>query len=114
MESLRSEARSLLRDDHDYLVGRTELQSVVLPVRGSWLREELRQRKLARAEVLIDRLRASGVGTGELHFFKGELYRVRAGDGDTDRALAEYAWAVAAGDAPAQTFRSIGILRQGI
>ncbi len=60
-----------------------------------------------------------GVDTGDLHFFRGELYRLRGkkadGDkeGDTDdkdKALAAYAEALDAGGAPPEIHRSMGLI----
>ena len=60
-----------------------------------------------------------GVDVGELHFFRGELYRLRGkkadGDkeGDTDdkdKALAAYAKALDAGGAPPEIHRSMGLI----
>lgn len=90
-------------------------RAVTLPLRGAWLRDELRSREFARSQVLLDRLLAGGVHPGELHFFQGELYRLRAGEGDETRALVAYERAMELEGAPAETHRALGLIlmRQG-
>ena len=96
-------------------VGVETFQAVTLPLRGVWLRDELRRREFAGSQVLLDRLLANGVCAGELYFFQGELYRLRSGEGDEVKALAAYERALELDGAPAETHRALGLtlMKQG-
>ena len=50
------------------------------------------------------------VNPGEIQFFRGELFRLRGAEGDTERALAEYEKAARAGSHPPQMYRAMGLL----
>ncbi len=78
--------------------------------RFQWLRDDLRNRKLARSEVLLDRLLEIGHDPGEVYYFKGELYRLRSGEGDLERAVAAYRIALALPGVVPQAHRSIGLV----
>jgi hypothetical protein len=58
--------------------------------RRQWLEDELRRRKAGETIALCERLLRQS-DDGETRFFLGEAYRLRAGEGDGTRALAEYA-----------------------
>jgi len=45
-----------------------------------------------------------------LHFYQGELFRLRAGEGDEKKAIASYQKALEFHDAPAETHRAMGFL----
>jgi tetratricopeptide (TPR) repeat protein len=91
-------------------IGAEAFQAATLPLRGVWLRDELRRREFAGSQVLLDRLLVNGVRTGELYFFQGELYRLRSAEGDETKALAAYEWALALDGAPADTYRALGLI----
>jgi predicted Zn-dependent protease len=95
--------------------GREEFLAAILPHRGMLLRDELRRRDFNRTSVLLDRLKEQGVDLGEIHFFRGEMYRVRNDDGDAARAIAAYEQAIATTAAPPETHRSLGLvlMKQG-
>jgi Flp pilus assembly protein TadD len=61
-------------------------------------------------QLLLDRLSATSSASGEIQFFQGELYRLRAASGDDARAIAAYEKAISMGDAPAETYRSLGLV----
>jgi predicted Zn-dependent protease len=84
--------------------------TILAPLRATLLRDELRLRDFARSQVLLERLLAGEPTSGQLHFFQGELYRLRGGDGDAARALASYERALTVGGAPPETNRAAGLL----
>jgi hypothetical protein len=96
-------------------VGFEAFQAAVLPWRARWLRDDLRRRDFSGSQVLLDRLLANGGCPGELYFFQGELYRLRAGEGDETRAVLAYERALALGRAPPETHRALGLvlIKQG-
>jgi predicted Zn-dependent protease len=80
--------------------------------RAGWLREDLRLRRFAASEVLLDRLAGAGP-SAELRYFQGELYRQRRQAGDDERAVAAYREALALGGAPAEAHRALGLALWG-
>ncbi len=80
--------------------------------RREWLEDELKRRKSGETITLLQRL-LEGSEDGELRYFLGEAYRLRGGDGDTARALAQYRIAESQPRCPPETYRSLGtLLRQ--
>lgn len=90
--------------------GAAEYNAAVLPLRRMFLQDELNLRRMDRFEALLDMLIADGRQLAELYYYRGELYRLRAEDGDTGRAFDDYAAAIKAGDPPAELYRSLGML----
>ena len=84
--------------------------AVTEPYRAAWLRDELRQRDFARAQVLLRRLIDRGGDLGDLYYFEGELYRLRGDDGDEANAADAYEVALETGTAPPETYRSLGLV----
>lgn len=87
-----------------------ELLELTRAHRSGWLRDELRLRRYGATEVLLQRLLARGEPAGELKFLLGELYRLRSGEDDEQRAIASYRDAIDAGAAPMETHRSLGLV----
>jgi predicted Zn-dependent protease len=118
-ETLKRLAEDALKASPAVDTGEERFREIVLPHRREYLRDELRLRRFSRSEELLKMLLEDGVDTGELHFFRGELYRLRGKkadedkEGDTDdedKALAAYAKALDAGGAPAEIHRSMGLI----
>ena len=63
-------------------VGRESHLAAIGPHRAQFLRDELRLGEFAGTEVLLGRLLAAGAPAGEIHFFQGEVYRLRGEEGD--------------------------------
>lgn len=78
--------------------------------RLAWLRDELRLRDYARMEVLTAHLLESGDAPGAVHFLRGELHRLRGEEGDDGKAVAAYYAALKTRQAPAETYRSLGLV----
>lgn len=91
-------------------LGRDAYRAAIAPFRGRWLARELARRAFAESELVLDRLLAAEPGSGELLFFAGELRRLRDGPGDAEAALARYREAAGRPDAPAETWRSMGLV----
>lgn len=100
------------RSDGNQTVGREAYMERILPRRGAFLRDLLDEREFAQMEVLLDLLlEGEDPNPAELHYFKGEIHRLRDEDDDQDKALQSYqAAAEAAGEAPPDLHRSRGIL----
>ena len=80
------------------------------PLRSVLLRDEIHRREFAATEVLLRHLAADGVRLGEVHFFRGEMYRLRGGKDDLAKAVDAYRNALEFDDAPAETHRGLGIV----
>jgi len=85
-------------------------RSRLLPYRFGFLEDELHQRDFPRLEVLLNQLIEADPASGELYFFKGELYRLREEKGDPEKALAAFEKATTQVQCPAETFRALGLL----
>lgn len=110
IDTLNQLADEAVRRGSAGTVGQEEYRVALGPWRGPLLRDELRQRRYARMQVILDRLFEDGNSLGELYFFQGELHRLRNEDGDTLLAIAAYEKALDEGDAPTDVHRALGLL----
>lgn len=110
IENLKAFAKKAMPDGGRTVIGGEQFLAQTLSLRAMLLRDELRRREFAGSQVVLDRLFEAGTGLGELHFFQGELYRLRAEEGDREKAIAAYQKALEIGDAPAETHRALGLL----
>ena len=88
-------------------------RAAIAPWRQRLLRDEVRRHEYKRSLGLLDMLLEDGFRVGELHYFKGEVYRLRDDTKLDDRAAAlrEYATAMRIGGHPPELFRSRGLLK---
>lgn len=105
LQSLRQLAK---RSGSSGITGRSDFLAATLPQRGKWLRMELATRRLCRVRVLLERLIEQGENLGELYYYRGELYRLRGGTGDFERAVEAYRKALDYPGAPVATHRELG------
>ena len=91
-------------------VRREELLAQTLRHRATWLGDEMRRRQFASAQVLLDHLLEEGVRPGELHFFQGELYRLRGDKDDAPRAITAYRRALEFADTPPESHRNLALV----
>jgi predicted Zn-dependent protease len=77
------------------------------PIRARLVADELALRQYGRTEVVFERLLVQSPEDGTLWYAKGEVYRLRAGPGDLERARDAYGKAVQTANAPPETYRSI-------
>ncbi len=89
--------------------GKERFLAATLPHRAGWIRQELAQRRLCRVKVVLERLLEQGANPGELHYFLGEVYRLRNEEGDDEKALAAYSQATVAAGAPPEAHRELGL-----
>ncbi len=87
---------------------RLRYRAVIRPFLDEWLRADLRRRDYGQTWVLLDRLAEHGEDLGVVEYYRGEINRIRRGDGDRDRALQHYTNAIAQTDAPAAAWRELG------
>lgn len=82
----------------------------IADIRPTLFGDQIKLRDYGRSESVINTLIADGYALGETKFYKGEIYRLRDGEGDSDKALDSYRQAIAAGGAPPEVHRSIGLV----
>ena len=110
VDTLKSLANETVDDSAPGETGRDRFLSATLPFRTKLLRDELRHSQFKRTQVVLDHLFEGGAKPGELHFFQGELYRLRGQEGDSEQAVEAYETALATGDAPPECLRSLGLV----
>lgn len=87
-----------------------EYLDAIRPFRAKWLKAELRKRDFAASQVVLKHLFITADNPGELFFYQGELYRMRAQEGDRDKAIASYQKALGCEHYPPAVLRSLGLL----
>jgi len=105
--ALREQAAKLIAAEGPGLDRADEYAGATAAFRAGWLRGELRRREFDRTLVVLDQLEKQGRRVGEIAYYRGELYRLRAEEGDTLRAINAYKAALAAEGAPPQTHRGL-------
>jgi len=83
---------------------------MIAPFRGEWLHDELQKQDFAATQVVLNHLFAENKRPGELYFYQGELYRMRAETDDREKAVEAYQKALTQDGFPPETYRSLGLL----
>lgn len=109
-EALKELGERIVAKGGLYKLGKDRFSAMVLPFRAEYLRDELHQREFARTEKFFDMLLERGDDPGEVHFFKGELFRLRGEEGDIEKALVEYEKAAQMNSAVPEMYRAMGLL----
>ena len=78
--------------------------------RAVWLRDEIRKRDFAASEVVLDHLATGGDRPAEVHYFRGELHRLRGDDDDLEKALECYGQAADFEDVSPVVYRDMGLV----
>jgi hypothetical protein len=94
--------------------GEARYQAALRVHRKDFLRDELRRRKPAESLVLLERMLREAPEDGELAYFRGEALRLRAGEGDLERAAAVYREAADKPGAPPELHRSLGLVERSL
>jgi len=89
-------------------VGRDDYLARLRPIRRWLLTDEVRSRRFAASEILLQHLIDDGDGLGELHFHVGEIHRLRGSPGDLPKAIAAYRRALELPDGPAEPCAASG------
>ena len=108
-DQIDAERQILLKRQHEYF-------EAIRHFRASWLRNELQKYDFEATRVVIEFLIQGGDNLSEIYFYQGELNRIRGQEGDVERAIQAYQKADALGNAPPETYRSLGLvcLRKGL
>lgn len=92
--------------------GEEAFRKVIAPLRLGWIQDEIKRGQYEESLVLFDRMLRRDPKDGEVAFARGEVYRLRDEQGDAPRALAALEQASGLPRAPAETFRSLGLLHK--
>ncbi len=87
---------------------RARYRAAIRPYLDEWLRADLRRRDYGQTKHLLDHLAQHGEDLGVIEYYRGEVCRLRRGDGDRASALQHYANAITHADAPAAAWRELG------
>lgn len=87
---------------------RQRYRAAIRPFLNSWLRADLRRRDYGQTWLVLDRLAAHGEDLGVVEYYRGEINRLRRGEGDRERAVHHYTNAITHADAPAEAWRELG------
>ena len=110
LETLTKRATEIEAQTHASVVGADAHRAATAGLRAMWLQEELNRGQYADSIAMINQLLTTEQASGELHYFLGEAYRRRSGDGDLDNATKAYQAAIEAGDAPVEVHRGVGLV----
>lgn len=88
------------------------LERVIAGYRLEWLMAEVRRGQYEQSLALFDRVLARSPEDAAMRFARGEVYRLREGHNDLERAGQDLVLATASPQAPAQAYRALGLLRQ--
>ena len=80
------------------------------PFVHAWLNDEVKRGQHEESLALLTRMIADAPAQAEFAYARGEVYRLRAKNGDLDAALVDYQAAVKAGGEPPETYRGLGTI----
>lgn len=80
------------------------------PFVRDWLNDEVKRGQHEESLALLTRMIADAPAQAEFAYARGEVYRLRAKNGDLDAALVDYQAAVKAGGEPPETYRGLGTI----
>ena len=82
----------------------------IRPFRRDWLQEEIKRGQHEESIALLTRMSESAKAQPDYRYARGEVYRLRAKEGDLDLALADLRAAAVLGGEPPETHRGLGII----
>lgn len=107
-KALTTRAKELAKDGTE--TGESTYTKILAPYRKTLLEDELKRRKFGESLALVQQKLEHTPQDGELRFFLGEIYRMRGAEGDPQKALESYATAAEQPGAPAELYRSMGMI----
>lgn len=108
-QSLGHRREAALAEGPDAGPGAADFWRIVGRHRARWIEDQLNLRHFNQAELILGWLAEDGVTPGEIHFYRGELYRRRGEEGDAARARDAYEAAIRHGAAPPEAHRGLGL-----
>jgi predicted Zn-dependent protease len=108
-QNLAAAAATLGKDGR---TGESEYRSALERHRTLFLTDEIRRRQPAETRVLLNRMLAAMPDDGELQYYLGETYRLRAQPDDLNQAIAAFRRAEELKGAPPEVYRSMGLVHR--
>jgi len=109
LATIAAMAKAKASEHTHWQVGAESYDSVLRPFRMQWLSENLALAQFDQSLALVQALLKDEPRSAELQYALGEIYRRRNADGDSAKALAAYGAAIAAGGAPNEVYRGVGL-----
>jgi predicted Zn-dependent protease len=109
--TLKNLADKTAKERSSWTAGQEAYLNAINPFRNQWLHEEVQKGNYNGSMVLLNRLLKNQGDSAELHFFLGELYRLRGEKDDCENACTEYQKALQLGNPPPEVYRSLGVVR---
>ncbi|HSU75676.1 MAG TPA: M48 family metalloprotease [Burkholderiales bacterium] len=85
-------------------------QQKTAPFLRQWLQDEVKRGQHEESIALLTRAAGRPAGKAEYLCARGEVYRLRAAEGDLDAALKDFRAAAALGNEPPETHRGLGLV----
>ena len=92
--------------------GEDTFRKVIAPLRFGWIQDEIKRGQYEESLVLFDRMLRRDAQDAEVVFARGEIHRLRDEPGDLERALSDLGRASQLARAPAEAFRSLGLVHK--
>lgn len=93
-------------------LGEERFRKAIAPLRFGWIQDEVKRGQFEESLILFNRMLKKDPQDAEVLYARGEVYRLRDDGGDAARALADLEGASRMDRAPAETFRSLGLVYQ--
>lgn len=108
--TLRELADKTATTRNSWINGREAYRNATKPFVKAWLHEEVQKGNPNGSRVLLNRMLRDQPDAAGVHFFLGELHRLRGEKDDCETAYMEYRKALQAGNPPDEIHRSLGVV----
>jgi len=110
IQDLNTYAAQLRPGENDPATGSEAFYRVLWPHLDMLIRDEINLNQPARTEYILMQLQQAGIAPDLMHYYLGELYRIRDNPGDRLLALDHYERSLGHEDAKPEVHRQMGIL----
>ena len=110
IDTLRENAAAVSELEKGWDIGADEYRQIIAPLKFELFRDELRLRRFAATQILLDRALAEGGSVPDIKYFQGELYSARRNDDDLAKAEAAFRDCIQYAEAPAEAYRELAMI----
>jgi predicted Zn-dependent protease len=110
VDTLRQRALEASAPTGGWYTGAERYQQLVGPFKFQLMNDELRLRRYAATQILLDRAAADGTRAAETCYFQAELYQARAEQGDLEKAEVAYSSCLDLPDVPPEAYRELATI----
>jgi tetratricopeptide (TPR) repeat protein len=111
VDTRRGELQALIKPGPNKL-GEQEYNAAIAPHRFDWMQDEIKRGQFEESLAIFDRMLAKNPSDVQATYSRGEVYRLRGGPGDVDRALRDLSIAAEAPACPPEAFRGLGLVQR--